>query len=108
MNTHKKIICAAVKVADVNKPDNFFLIKGNRHWNCRFLLSQGVFTKELQELNCEKIITTDGFLTNDWEFLDRKEAWKIVVHNGQLLRLDEEGNIIDYEGIDELDSLYLW
>lgn len=104
-----KIISAAVKVVDIENKDKFFLVFGKRHASCHFLIQQGVFKDKFEALNIQqKFQTIDGFLTEGWEFLDRAEAWRVVVHNGQLKRLDEDGKIINYDGVDECDSLFLW
>lgn len=103
-----KIISAAVKVVDFENKDNFFLVFGKRHSSCHFLIQQGVFKDKFEALNIQKFQTIDGFYTENWYFLDRAEAWRVVLHNGQLKRLDEDGEIINYDGVDECDSLFLW
>lgn len=96
-----RIIAAVVKIIDL---DNGIeqSVYGMRHWYCKFLIDQWVFKKPK---NYQLI---DWFIDQNLKFYDRKEAWKIVVHNWQLRRIDEDWDIIDYDGVDECDSIYLW
>ena len=96
-----RIISAAIKIVDLDTWNEQF-VYWKRHWYCRFLIDQWVFKKPKNY----KLI--DWFIDQDLKFYDRKEAWKIVVHNGQLRRLDDDWDIIDYDEVDECDSIYLW
>lgn len=95
------IISAAIKIVDLDTW-NEQLVYWKRHWFCHFLIDQWVFKKPKNH----KLI--DWFIDQNLKFYDRKEAWNIVVHNGQLRRIDPDGDIIDYDGVDECDSNYLW
>ena len=96
-----RIISAAIKIVDLDTWNEEF-VYWMRHWHCRFLIDQWVFKKQ------KNFKLIDWFIDQDLKFYDRKEAWKIVVHNGQLLRIDEDWDIIDYDEVDECDSMYLW
>lgn len=96
-----RIISAAIKIVDLDTWDEKF-VYWMRHWFCYFLITQWVFKvpKHYKFIH--------WFIDQDLKFYDRKEAWKIVVHNWQLLRIDEDWDIIDYDEVDECDSMYLW
>lgn len=96
-----RIISAAIKIVDLDT-GNEQLVYWKRHWFCRFLITQWVFKVP------KNYKFTDWFIDQNLKFYDRKEAWNIVVHNGQLKRIDEDWDIIDYDCVDECDSLYLW
>lgn len=96
-----RIIAAVVKIVDLDNGTEQ-LVYGMRHWNCKFLIYQWVFKRP------KHYQLIDWFIDQNLKFYDRKEAWKIVVHNWQLKRIDEDWDIIDYDGVDECDSMYLW
>lgn len=96
-----RIISAAIKIVDLDTWNEQF-VYWKRHWYCRFLINQWVFKKP------KNFKLVDWFIDQDLKFYDRKEAWKIVVHNGQLRRLDDDYDVIDYDKVDECDSIYLW
>ena len=96
-----RIISAAIKIVDLDTWNEQF-VYWKRHWYCRFIINKLFFkiTKNFKSI--------DWFIDQNLKFYDRKEAWNIVVHNGQLRRLDDDWDIIDYDEVDECDSIYLW
>ncbi|MBB1578518.1 MAG: hypothetical protein HG424_000840 [candidate division SR1 bacterium] len=45
-----------------------------------------------------------GFWTDSGRFLNRKEAMDLAKKNGQLIKVDKSGNLIDYSDREELHS----
>lgn len=85
------IICSAVWFHDGKKyshqPNNVFegiVITGRRHHNCFFTrCPDGDFE------SVKSIANTQGFLTSDNIFLDRKEAGKLAFEVGQIEKVTE-------------------
>ena len=83
------VICAAIWFHDDKKHehqpknvDKGFVVAGRRHHNCyitAFIL--------LGESIAGKMKATQGFLTSDDRFLDRKEAGKLAHETGQIKKL---------------------
>lgn len=96
-----RIISAAIKIVDLDTWNEQF-VYWKRHWYCHFLINQWVFKRP------KNFKSIDWFIDQNLKFYDRKEAWNIVVHNGQLRRLDDDWDVIDYDEVDECDSIYLW
>jgi hypothetical protein len=98
------VLCAAIWFDDgVDRAHNPVNIEtgivacGLRHANCFTILSAVFPGKEY--LDCEK--STQGFLTSHGRFLNRAEAGKLALENGQLEELM-------YYGGKELDSSDLY
>lgn len=67
------IIAAAIKVT---KDEKEFVIAGKRHCNCFETMFLAGVKRPFQEVQ--------GFMTNTFEFVDRKEGWKIAAESGQI------------------------
>ena len=81
-----KIICASIHFDDDNiyphQPKNIvsgFVLSGHRHCNC--IANLVVFNKRMSDYK----IKTQGFLTSDNRFVDRKEAMIIAKRENQLI-----------------------
>ena len=76
-----------------------------RHGNGRILIKQLYWIETSLDLDSENY----GFLTSYNRFVNRQEAFEIVVHNWQLRRIDEDWKIkIWYEESPLLYSEDLW
>lgn len=73
------IICAAIKLIDLDK-DKFLVMCGYRHRNCYEMIPQ--LDEQWRKIPRRKVV--EGFITHTGEFLDRTEAYKYAVMNGQL------------------------
>ena len=71
------IICAAVKVIMNNMAGTNEVICGHRHGDCYSIIHQ-------LNSNWLKSKKVEGFIDNNGEFLDRKEALEHAVKCGQL------------------------
>lgn len=71
------IVCAAVKVIMNNMAGTNEVICGHRHGDCHNIIRQ----LNSNWLKSQKI---EGFIDNNGEFLDRKEALEHAVKCGQL------------------------
>ena len=71
------IICAAVKVIMNNIAGTNEIICGHRHGDCYNIIHQ-------LNSNWSKSQMIEGFIDNNGEFLDRKEALEHAVKCGQL------------------------
>jgi len=84
MTKEKFIVCSAILFDDSkvyeHQPKNVktgYVICGHRHHNC-------FMTKMiLEDLPGKNIPNIQGFITNDYYFVDRKEAAKIAFESGQ-------------------------
>jgi len=74
----KKIICAAVRI---DETDKIFL--GHRHCHCNDA-ANGELSWSMNRQEISKLETTEGFMTSENRFVDRKEAWKIAEAAGQI------------------------
>lgn len=80
----EQILCSAIHVNDgeehVHQPvniENGFVVCGRRHHNCFHIISM-ILGNERQKGN-----ETQGFLTSEDRFVDRREAAKIAHEAGQ-------------------------
>jgi hypothetical protein len=87
-----RILCAAIYFDDgliyVHQPKNImtgFVICGRRHHNCYSIL--GILSSDKKHFNFEK---TQGFITSDDLFVNRKEAADIAFAAGQINELKDE------------------
>ena len=90
--TKSRIICSAILFKDDKKhyhqPKNVktgFVIAGRRHCNC--IMTMAIFLED--DLTRDRLIYlnkigVEGFLTSDNRFLDRAEACKEAIENGQV------------------------
>ena len=89
----EKILCAAVWYNDggngyIHQPFNIksgYVVCGRRHHNCITIHSmlKGLAKKP------NDFLITQGFLTNNDRFVDRKEGWKIALEAGQIINLEK-------------------
>jgi len=67
-----------------------------RHWDWIFVAGKIYWTYICRE--------RQWFWTNDCRFLNRKEAMDLAKKNGQLIKIDNSWNLIDYSDREELHS----
>ena len=95
-----KIISSAIHYDDgvvyVHQPTNIskgFVIAGRRHHNCVTTLA--ILAKISGFERTSRYKETQGFLTSDDRFVDRKEAAKIAMRSGQVRELKHRENELD-------------
>lgn len=77
----EKIICAAVKVEETGK-----IYYRHRHRQCLDAANGELsWTRSRQEIT--KLTISQGFITSENRFVDRKEAWVIAEKNNQIIRV---------------------
>jgi len=83
----EKIICAAVRIDDINK-----VFYGHRHTHAIAAMHDGLsWEHSRKEITGMK--TTQGFVSSTGRFVERNEAFKIAVDNDQILDMnDTRGN----------------
>ena len=102
----KKILCSAIWVDDEriyeHQPKNIesgFVICGRRHHNC--IVTMMMIFEDIELLvpykKNGKII--QGFLTNDDQFVDRREGYKIAKEANQIIHNELIGSILTSEDL---------
>ena len=82
------IIASAIKV---NKDDAEFVIMGRRHCSCFEIMFLAGVKRPFKE--------EQGFVTDDFRFVNRKEALEIAISCGQILEGEELHNVLFSENI---------
>jgi hypothetical protein len=101
------LLCAAIHYQDgkkhVYQPKNIetgFVVAGRRHSNC--IITVDILTHSNPDLQKDSILprieNTQGFVTNEDRFVDRKEGWSVAVASGQI-KFDDKENILFSEDL---------
>lgn len=81
LNLTRRIVCAANKIKATG-----LIICSARHYDC-VMHPVLALTKSSKDGIYRHIDIEEGFINTWGEFLTRKEAWVVAVHNDQILQL---------------------
>lgn len=77
--TKEFIICAAIQL------ENGKIFYGHRHTHCLEAIN-GELSWTMNRQEIDKVNKTQGFITNENKFVDRKQAWMTAEKANQIIR----------------------